>query len=159
MKTRGLIFGLFVSASFLAPISSPPKGSPAERRSEMLSTSWQVPNVVRPLLDRACWDCHSNETRWPWTSRIPVAAWLIQRDVKRGREHLNFSTWIGNRPHLATRNEIQEICDAVSDESMPPRTYRLMHHNAGLSDAEKDTFCDWADQTQGAGATSVTETP
>lgn len=83
-------------------------------------SSPQLPTSVRPVLEWACLDCHSNETKWPWYNRVPPVSWLIQRDVDKGREHLNFSTWTGGTPRLATTNEIQEICDAVSDGAMPP---------------------------------------
>ncbi|HEX2711564.1 MAG TPA: heme-binding domain-containing protein, partial [Candidatus Acidoferrales bacterium] len=72
-------------------------------------------------------------------------------DVIKGREHLNFSTWTGGTPHRATSNEIQEICDAVSDGAMPPRRYLLMHPDARLSEAEKETFRTWADQVRSVG--------
>ena len=117
-------------------------------RSGLLGSCPQVPNTVRPVLERACLDCHSNETRWPWYNRLPMVSWLIQDDVKKGREHLNFSTWTGNTRHQATANQIQEICDAVSDGGMPPRRYRLLHPDAGLSERDKNNFCAWADQAR-----------
>jgi hypothetical protein len=70
--------------------------------------------------------------------------------VNKGREHLNFSNWAGSPPHKATANEIQEICDAVSDAVMPPRRYRLLHPGAELSEEDKNNFCAWADQMRGA---------
>jgi len=127
---------------------------PQKPRSALLSSSLQVPVPIRPVLDRTCLDCHSYETRWPWSSRLPLVSWLIQHDVNNGREHLNFSTWTGSTPHMATTNEIQEICDAVSDGTMPPRRYRLMHPDARLAQADKDSFCDWADQMRDVGSES-----
>jgi hypothetical protein len=109
-----------------------------------------VPVALRPVLDRACLDCHSDETRWPWYNRLPLISRMIQRDVDKGREHLNFSSWNGVTPYKPTANEIQEICDAVSDGVMPPRTYGMMHAAARLSDADKDAFCAWADQLRSA---------
>jgi hypothetical protein len=154
MKTRrttlGLLLPLLLAVAWLG-LSTP---SPQKPRSALLSASLQVPSPVRPVLDRACLDCHSYETRWPWSSRIPLVSWLIQHDVNKAREHLNFSTWTGSTPHLATSNEIQEICDAVADGAMPPRRYRLMHPDAQLSEDEKESFCDWADQMRNVGSES-----
>ena len=123
---------------------SRPSAQPS--RSGLLGSSPQVPTSVRLLLERACLDCHSNETKWPWYNRVPLVSWLIQRDVHKGREHLNFSTWTAGTPHRPTTNEVQEICDAVSNGAMPPRRYRLMHPDARLSEADKETFRTWADQ-------------
>jgi Haem-binding domain len=103
-----------------------------------------VPDHVRPIISRACRDCHTDQTRWPWYSRLPGVSTFIARDVKKGREHLNFSTWAANSSHSPTRNQLQEVCDAVSDNAMPPRPYRLMHPAARLSPADVDALCDWA---------------
>jgi len=103
-----------------------------------------VPEHLRPIIGRACVDCHTNQTRWPWYSRLPLVSTFIERDVKKGREHLNFSTWAANSARQPTRNQLQEVCDAVSDNNMPPRPYRLMHPAARLSPADVDALCDWA---------------
>jgi hypothetical protein len=123
------------------PAAQPPK-------SRLSENCPQLPASVRPIVNRACLDCHSNETKWPWYNRVPLVSWVIQHDVDNGRKHLDFSAWIGAAPHHATPNEIQEICDAVSDGVMPPRSYRLMHSNASLSSADKDIFCAWADEVR-----------
>ncbi len=101
-----------------------------------------VPDHVRPIIGRACRDCHTDQTQWPWYSRLPVVSVVIEHDVNNGRRHLNFSTWAAGK---ATRNQLQEVCDAVSDSAMPPRAYRLMHPQARLSPQDVDALCDWAD--------------
>jgi hypothetical protein len=70
---------------------------------------------------------------------------LIERDVQKGREHLIFSTWASDPPREPARNQLQEFCDAVSDNAMSPRAYRLMHLEARLSLQDVDALCDWAD--------------
>lgn len=97
---------------------------------------------VGAILQRACKDCHSNETRWPWYSHIAPASWLLERDVKRGREKLNFSDWTSRN---RSANEVEEICDAVTNGSMPLRGYRLIHREASLSTHDVDVICAWAD--------------
>jgi hypothetical protein len=73
---------------------------------------------------------------------VPPVSFLIQRDVKEGRAHVNFSTWTQAKP--PTLNQVREVCDAVSDGTMPPKPYRLMHPEARLSDQEVDVLCNWA---------------
>ena len=99
---------------------------------------------VGAIIQRACKDCHSNETRWPWYSHIAPASWLVARDVKKGREKLNFSDWTSRE---RSPNEVEEICDAVTNGSMPLRGYRLMHREATLSKHDIDAICAWADAT------------
>ena len=89
--------------------------------------------VTRELAQRACFDCHSNETVWPWYSKIAPVSWLVQRDVDEGREKLNFSEW--NRK--AEFEELNEVGEAIQEGKMPPLTYYPTHPKARLSDIEK----------------------
>ena len=91
--------------------------------------------ATKDIAVRACYDCHSNETVWPWYSNIAPVSWLIQRDVDSGRRHLNFSDWANSR-------EKQEIVEVISGGYMPPSQYLLMHPEAKLTDAEKQAFID-----------------
>jgi hypothetical protein len=106
------------------------------------STQTHLPATVAPVLQRACRDCHSNETVWPWYSHIPPVSSMIEQDVEAGRARFNFSPWI-NGSVKPTPNQMAEICDAVSYGSMPPKSYRLMHRDARLSDADVDVLCKW----------------
>lgn len=83
---------------------------------------------VRQLAVRACFDCHSNQTTWPWYSNVAPISWLIQRDVDAGRARLNFSQW--NLPHEGG------VAEPVQEGSMPPWYYTLIHPSAKLSTAE-----------------------
>ncbi|HLO32547.1 MAG TPA: heme-binding domain-containing protein [Anaerolineales bacterium] len=98
--------------------------------------NWDSPET-RILAQRACFDCHSNVTRWPWYSNIAPASWLVYRDVTEGRLHINFSDW--NRPDEQHVNEFQEVFDK---NSMPPGQYLLLHPEAKLSPDEKQKLFD-----------------
>ena len=86
---------------------------------------WDTPRT-RELAARACFECHSNLTTWPWYSNIAPVSWLTQRDVDSGRSTHNFSRW----------HSPQEASDAVRDGGMPPWFYVLLHAQAKLSSAE-----------------------
>jgi len=90
---------------------------------------WDSPET-RALAVRACFDCHSNETAWPWYSNIAPSSWLLAMDVTEGRDHMNFSDW-GGRPRSA-----DEIVRQIERGSMPPGRYLALHPEARLSDAE-----------------------
>lgn len=92
---------------------------------------WDRP-ATRILAQRACFDCHSNETRWPWYSNIAPASWLVYRDVMKGRMHINFSDW--NRPDEQHVDEFQKVFD---ENSMPPAQYLLLHPEARLPSGER----------------------
>lgn len=89
---------------------------------------WDSPQT-RDLAVRACFDCHSNETEWPWYSNVAPMSWLVQRDVDEGREELNFSEW-------DREQEGEEAAETVRDGSMPPKTYLLSHPTARLTETE-----------------------
>lgn len=93
--------------------------------------AWDAPRT-RELAQAACFDCHSNETVWPWYSKIAPASWLLVRDVSEGRGELNFSEW------SASEQESDELVEAIRSGEMPPWYYALMHPEARLSDVEKD---------------------
>ncbi|MFB6285428.1 MAG: heme-binding domain-containing protein [Candidatus Bipolaricaulia bacterium] len=115
--------------------SNPPvKGEP----------SWDSPET-RTLVERACFDCHSNETDWPWYSHIAPASWLVQRDVMEGRKALNVSEWPQNG------DEASEAAEAVQEGEMPIAIYTWLHSEARLSDAERQRL------VQGLRATFGTE--
>ena len=101
-----------------------------------------VPEPVMSTLRRACFDCHSNETRWPWYSRLPIASWLMERDVKAGRGQLNFSQWIQyNR--FARADLLDKICERVTAGEMPLRPYLMLHGEARLSQTDVAGLCEW----------------
>jgi hypothetical protein len=103
-----------------------------------------IDRQVEAILDHSCRDCHSANTRWPWYSKVAPVSWIVARDVRRGRAKLDFSTWAG-RNHSS--NERMEICDAVSNGTMPMRAYTLIHHEALLSSEDVDHICAWADSS------------
>ncbi len=80
---------------------------------------------TRALAVRACFDCHSNETTWPWYAHVAPVSWLLQRDVEEGRRALNFSEW--DQP----RQEAEDLAETVATGEMPPWLYRVTHPEAG----------------------------
>jgi cytochrome c551/c552 len=104
--------------------------------------NWDSPQT-RALAQRACFDCHSNETVWPWYSRIAPASWLVTLDTIRGRGHLNFSDW-----NVASSNDRRgergagEVDRVIANGSMPPASYVMLHPNAQLTAAEKQQLID-----------------
>ena len=91
---------------------------------------------ARELATAACYDCHSNQTRWPPQSFVAPFSWLLTRDVEQGRDELNFSTWDSDD------GEADDAAEAIAEGSMPPRRYVLVHPDARLSDAERQVLAD-----------------
>lgn len=89
---------------------------------------------TRDLATRACYDCHSNQTSWPWYSNIAPISWLIQHDVEDGRSRLNFTEW--NRP----QRETEDAARQVQRGAMPQWYYVLLHPTANLTPSEKQAL-------------------
>ncbi len=126
----------------LVPAHRPPvKGdNPAD-----LLTNNNVPEEVAQILRGACYDCHSNETRYPWYAYVAPVKWLVADHVEEGREHLNFSDWqamdIGDQLEA-----LDELAEEVEEGEMPLQGYPLTHPEARLSEEQRQLLTDWAGQ-------------
>jgi len=121
-------YGLAALLAGFLLIQLVPYGRDHENPPVVAEPAWDSPQT-RELAVRACFDCHSNETVWPWYSNVAPMSWLVQRDVDEGREHLNYSEW--NRPQ-----EGDESAETVREGSMPPNYYTWTHSEARLTAAE-----------------------
>jgi hypothetical protein len=121
----GLLFTLFIAIQFV----------PVERTNPPISQSvvWDSPETER-LARAACYDCHSNETVWPWYNNIAPISWRVTQHVNEGRQKLNFSEW--DKP----QEDADETIEVIQEGEMPLRDYLLMHPEADLSTAEQQTL-------------------
>ena len=104
--------------------------------------AWDSP-ATRDLFHRACFDCHSNETRWPWYSNVAPVSWLVQNDVNGGRSHMNLTEWDQPQRHA------KDVADEVTTKDMPPWYYLPMHPAARLTDAERAALAAGAEKSLG----------
>lgn len=102
-----------------------------------------VPAEVESLLRRACYDCHSHATVWPWYSHVAPVSWLVARDINDGRKHLNFSRW-GTYSAERQLKKYKEIAEEVGEGEMPMAIYVPLHPEAKLSAAEREQLVNWA---------------
>jgi hypothetical protein len=109
------------------------------------------PPEVKALLRRACANCHSGATEWPWYSHVAPVSWLVVHDVHHGREHLDFATLPAATPKKKAKL-FGEIAEEVEEGGMPLWYYRLAHPEARLTDAERKMIVDWANAAQDATA-------
>ena len=116
---------------------------PVDRTNPAVELDITAAPEIKSILKRACYDCHSNETVWPWYSRVAPVSWLLAWDVKEGREELNFSTW--NRYDGKQRSKkIKESWKEVEEKEMPPWFYIPLHPEARLSDRDRQILRAWA---------------
>ena len=128
---RALKLSAAVLGGLLVGVQLVPYGRDHDNPAVTRDAPWPSAEARR-LAVAACYDCHSNETDWPWYSNVAPMSWLVQRDVDRGREAVNFSTWDRRQDE-----DGDDLAEAVADGSMPPRNYLLLHADARLSPEEE----------------------
>ncbi len=116
---------------------------PVDRSNPLVVSDIHAPDPVKQILRAACYDCHSNESRWPWYGYVAPVSWLVADDVHHGRTHVNFSEWesMPSGDRIAT---MEEIWKEVENNEMPLWMYKLMHSEARLSEEQKILLRDWA---------------
>jgi hypothetical protein len=116
---------------------------PVDRSNPAVESDIPTPPDVKVILKRACYDCHSHETVWPWYSRIAPLSWLLARDVHEGRAALNYSMW--NRYSTTEQvKKMKESWEEVQEGEMPPWYYLPVHRDASLSEADRQVLQAWA---------------
>lgn len=129
------LFILLIAAQFV----------PVERSNPLATSEPAMPAPVKEILKRSCFDCHSNETRWPWYSYVAPVSWLVANDVKEGREHLNFSEW-DNLSLKKKRKRLEECVEEIEEEKMPMPIYLITHPNARVGPEELALIRNWVNE-------------
>ncbi len=135
----------------LAGIQFVPTGVERNPRSDpnrAFTSMVDVPADIRGMMARACMDCHSNQTRWPWYSKVAPLAWVMAHDVSHARASMNFSDWKVKNA-AASAGLLAAAGSAVGAGLMPKASYLMLHPEARLSGAERRRFSDWADAEVG----------
>jgi hypothetical protein len=133
----GLIVFLAVS-QFIRPARTNP---PTDPRKTLEATA-HPPATVAVTLDRACGDCHTNRTRWPWYTNVAPISWWIIDHVNEGRHRVSYDDW-GDYDRARWRKELDQTCQRVERQNMPLTSYLLVHREAALSDDDRRAICDW----------------
>ena len=116
-------------------VSTVPPGQSFEKTEK-------VPANVAAILKVSCYDCHSNNTRYPWYSVLQPGAWFMTRHIKKGKEELNFDEF-NNYSKRRKKAKIKSIISQIEKDEMPLKSYRMMHGNARLSADEKKELLDF----------------
>ena len=108
-----------------------------------LLTNNNVPSNIESMLRTTCYDCHSNETIYPWYAYVAPVSFLVSKDTKEGRRELNFSEW-EKLDVLEKAEMLEEIAEEVEEGEMPMKIYPITHPNARLSDENRAEIENWA---------------
>lgn len=101
-----------------------------------------VPNEIRTILEKSCYDCHSNRTRYPWYNKIQPVKWFLEKHITKGKTALNFNNW-DDYSLRRKRSKLKAIINQIKDNEMPLSSYAFIHREAKLSMQEKTMLMDY----------------
>jgi len=116
---------------------------PLDRDNPPVTQDLGAPPEVDAILRRSCYDCHSNEVRWPWYAYVAPASFVVTQDVAAARHELNLSEWDRHDPRERA-HLIEEMVEEADEGHMPPRQYLALHGDAALTDADRAVLRGWA---------------
>ena len=129
----------------LIQILQPKRTNPRTVASRTLGAHVPIPPAVQMSFRRACGDCHSNQTAWPWYSRIAPLSWVVIDDVNQGRRHMNFDDWDAQADSKQANDRLIDICQEIRKKGMPPFSYRLLRKDLELKSEEIAALCAWSE--------------
>jgi hypothetical protein len=135
----GLLAIFIISQFFPANLPEVIQDNPAD-----LLLNNDVPKEIGDILKTTCYDCHSNETVYPWYSYVSPVKFLVSKDTRKGRKHLNFSEW-ENYSMEDKLEVLDEISEEVEEGEMPMKIYPIVHPDAKLSDVDREVLISWAE--------------
>lgn len=142
---------IFVSIQFIRPAKNQSTG---QQPATDITRIYEVPGEVQTILKNACYDCHSNNTQYPWYVNIQPAGWWMADHVKHGRKELNFNEY-GSYSLKRQRNKLKRIKEQLEENKMPLSSYTWMHREAKLTGNQKERVIKWIDSTLNANPTGA----
>jgi len=141
--TKGFMFLLLVliTIQFIQPTRN--KSRQASRMD--ITRVFPVPEKINGILKNSCYDCHSNNTRYPWYAMLQPGGWLLASHIKKGKQELNFNEF-GSYSRRRQQSKLKSIGNSIKDETMPLSSYTLIHRSAKLSQTERDLVTNWVEQ-------------
>lgn len=134
-----LLLVVFFAIQFIQPA----RNTNGQVVSTDISKVVSIPENVESLLQIACYDCHSNQTNYPWYTYVQPVGWILHNHIINGKKELNFNDF-GSYSKRRQQSKLKAIGDQVRDDEMPLSSYRLMHKKARLNKDEKAVIINWA---------------
>ena len=135
---------LFLGAALVIQLVRPARTNPPTYPERTLARTSHVTPEAKAVLERACRDCHSNDTEWPWYTNVAPVSWFVIDHVNSGRRHFNYADWAkydeDQKPRI-----LKDICDLTRKRDMPMSSYLWMHADARVSDRDTAALCSWTD--------------
>jgi hypothetical protein len=137
-KLLTVLLVAFIIIQFFPIDKTNPAPTPGMDFLRIKNTSPEIAKII----NSSCYDCHSNETKYPWYSNFAPASWFLQNHIKEGRKHLNFSTFAMYEPKIQA-HKLQECIEMLEKKEMPLESYFIGHQEAKLTDEQRKILIDY----------------
>lgn len=134
-----ILLAVFIITQFFRPAENKSTNITANN----VSAKFALPQNVQNILQASCYDCHSNNTKYPWYFKVQPVAWLLDNDVRTGKENLNFSEF-GSYPVSEQYQKFKAIIKDVETDDMPLKYYLIIHRHAKINQQQKSSIINWA---------------
>ncbi|MEO8794438.1 MAG: heme-binding domain-containing protein [Daejeonella sp.] len=141
-RTQKILLAI-VAVIVIIQFIRPEKNISAEPGPNDIFAHHNAPDSLKQLIQTACYDCHSNNTKYPWYANIQPVAWWLSDHVKDGKKHLNFSEFATYTAKKAEK-KLEEVGDEVKEGEMPLESYTFIHKDADLNDAQRKAIVQWS---------------
>lgn len=138
-----ITFIVFAAIQFVRPA----RNNSSEELATDITKTIHVPDDVLNILKNSCYDCHTNNSRYPWYANIQPVGWMMAKHIKAGKADLNLSEF-GTYSGRKQANKLRVIESSIRDRSMPIKNYTMMHRDATLSNEDKDLITKWVSLTR-----------
>lgn len=134
---------VLLAALIVIQFIHPKKNKSEGPQSNYIGNNFNIPEDVKTILAKACNDCHSNNTRYPWYANLQPVHWWLEKHIKDGKKHVNYDEYI-NRPLRYQYHKMEETIEMVKEGEMPLNSYTWTHKDAKLTIEEKSKITGWA---------------
>ncbi|KAA9340129.1 heme-binding domain-containing protein [Adhaeribacter soli] len=144
--TKKILLGLvilFIAIQFIQPA----RNENGQVLPSEITKVYAIPDNVQTIFRNSCYDCHSNNTHYPWYAKIQPGGWWLASHIREGKDELNFSTF-GDYSTRRQKSKLKSIVNSIQDDEMPLKSYLLLHPKAKLSDEEKLALINWSEKIQ-----------
>ena len=157
LKSKGIVALLLVFAlselahshekhSTVKPKSSPASGD-SERAHRLSLVNEEYRRNVKSIFQKSCFDCHSQQTHYPWYYKIPGARGLIDSDIAEAKKHIDLTNDFPFKGHGSPEEDLEAIRETMDEDTMPPVRYKILHPSAKLSKAEQEIILQWVSKS------------
>lgn len=147
MKSKGgiILIILIASFAFIQLWQVEKNQDTGNNPNDFLEQNPSMPEPMAEIIARACYDCHSNHTNYPWYAHVAPFSWIIDQHIVNGKAELNFSQY-GSLSSKQKIGVLSSVCDVIIDSLMPPANYLILHRDAQIDAETAISICDWSDE-------------